>query len=178
MSELRSRRGFSHSPAEFERLYRECYNEVYSHILFRMLDEEAARDVTSDAFLRAARFFETFDPSRAKFATWVKVIARNCMIDYYRKQKTQVPIDDVPEGAFASEEDHAEQTVNTDLARQLLLELSESDRELIRLKFFEDLPNKEIAERLGMNASTVATRVQRALATMRSVGEKALQAGN
>lgn len=154
--------------SEFERLYRESFSEVYSFVMFQMLDEEAARDVTSDSFLRAARYFERFDPAQAKFATWVKAIARNCAADYYRARKITVPLDNVSDGALPVAEDHSGSLADADLATQLLSCLSEEDREIVRLKFYEGISNNEIAQITGLNASTVSTRVQRALAKMRA----------
>ncbi len=153
--------------AEFERLYRESYDSVYGSVLFRLRDEEIARDITADAFLRAARFFDSFDSSKAKFSTWVNAIARNCIIDYHRKNKEHAPIESVPESTFATEADHAQAVADADLARRLLAVLDEDDREIVFMKFCEDSTNADIARRLNMNPSTVATRVQRALAKMR-----------
>ena len=157
--------------AEFERLYRESYPMVYGRMLFQMRDEEAARDVTSEAFLRAARYFEGFDPSRAKFSTWVIAIARNCMVDYYRAHKAHASIEDVDESALAMEGDHSDHVVDADLARRLLAVLDEEDRAIVFMKFCEGWSNTEIAQELDMKPSTVATRVQRALAKMRAAGE-------
>lgn len=158
--------------AEFERLYRESYPMVYGRVLFRMCDEEAARDVTAEAFLRAARFFKRFDSSKAKFSTWVNAIAQNCIVDYYRKSRNYTPIEAVPESAFVSDEDHAGSVADADLAHRLLGMLDEEDREIVFMKYCEERTNAEIACTLDMNPSTVATRVQRALAKMRAVVER------
>ena len=157
--------------AEFERLYLASYPIVYGRTLFCMRDAEAARDVTSEAFLRAARFFDAYDPSKAKFSTWVVSIARNCIVDYYRSHKEHVLIDDVPDSMLVGEGDHAGQVADADLAHRLLAVLDEEDREIVFMKFCEEWSNVEIAEELGMNPSTVATRVQRAIAKMRSAVE-------
>ena len=160
---------------EFERLYRESYASVYSSVLYRMLDEEAARDVTAEAFLKAARYFHRCDPERASFATWVKVIARNCAMDYYRQHKAHAPIDQIPESAFADDVDLERRTADADLARFLLSRLAELDREIVRLKFYEGMRNVEIARVLGMNPSSVATRIQRALARMRAAADESMR---
>ena len=157
--------------AEFERLYRESYPMVYGRTLFRLRDEEAARDVTAEAFLRAARNFESFDPSRAKFSTWVCTIAANCAIDYLRRHKDSTPLEDVPESVFATSDEPSRHVADADLAQRLLAHLDERDREIVYLKFCEEWTNSEIAQELGMNASTVATRVHRALEKMREAAK-------
>ena len=154
--------------AAFEQLYRESYPTVYGRVLFRMRDTEAARDVTAEAFLRAARYFDRFDPSKSKFSTWVNAIVNNCITDYYRKNEMHAPIDSVPESALADNTDHAQRIADADLARRLLEKLDSNDREIVFMKFCEGRTNSEIARILDMNPSTVATRVQRALAKMRA----------
>lgn len=153
--------------AEFERLYRDSYDMVFGLVMFRMCDEEAARDVVADAFLRAARNFDQFNPQKAKFSTWVCSIARNCTVDYYRRQKPQSPIDEAPESMLAVDTELSERVVNADLARRLLAVLEDEDREIVFMKYYEGWSNGEIARELDMNPSTVATRVQRALEKMR-----------
>ena len=154
--------------AKFERLYRESYPTVFGHVLFRMRDEEAALDVTAEAFLRAARNFDRFDSSKAKFSTWVIAIARNCISDHYRKNIEHTPIDAIPESALTTGMDHVQSIADADLARRLLEKLDPDDREMVFMKYCEERTNADIAHILGMNPSTVATRVHRALAKMRA----------
>ena len=154
--------------AEFERLYRESYSMVYGRTLFRLRDKEAARDVTSEAFLRAARNFDKFDSSKAKFSTWVCSIANNCIIDYFRRRKEYTPLEDVPESVVAVNDDPSQCVANSDLAQRLLAVLDEQDREIVYMKYCEGWTNGEIASELGMNPSTVSTRVQRSLTKMRA----------
>lgn len=154
--------------AEFEKLYRESYEMVFGLVMFRMCDEEAARDVVSEAYLRAARNFDKFDPSKAKFSTWVCSIARNCIVDHYRRQKKYSPIDEVSESVFAVDAQHPSQIADADLAQLLLATLDEDDREIVFMKFCEGWTNGDIARALDMNPSTVATRVQRSLEKMRA----------
>lgn len=155
----------------FERDYRESYSFVYNYIFRRVADRTAAEDITSEAFLRAARFYDRFDPERAKFSTWVISIAHNCIIDYYRRDPVTADLEEVPEGAYAVENDFAEQTGNADLAEKLLSVLDDTERELIAKKYYEGKRNVEIADEMGMNLSTVSTKLARALAKMRAATE-------
>lgn len=161
-------RGVSEA-AEFERLYRESYSYVYNSVFFRMGDEEAACDVTAEAFLRAARFFSRYDANRAKFRTWVAQIARNCMYDWYAQHPKTSSIDEVPEYLTRTEEDHANAIVNAEFVGGLLKRLSEDDREIVFMRYYEDKRYAVIARELGMNESTVRTRLNRALHKMRSI---------
>ncbi len=155
----------------FERDYRESYSLVYNYIFRRVPDRTAAEDVTSEAFLRAARFYDRFDRERAKFSTWVISIAHNCIIDHYRHSPATTDLEEIPEGVYADESDFAEQTGNADLAAKLLSALDETERELVAKKYYEGKRNVEIADELGMNLSTVSTKLARALAKMRAIAE-------
>lgn len=156
---------------EFERLYLETYGLVYGYVRARMSSDADAEDVVSEAFMKAARSFLSYDPSRAKFNTWVVTIARNCMISYYRKMRPATALDDAPQEACAVE---GEQDAIDDLlfARKLLACLDDDERRLVLLKYREDMRNVDIARELDMNPSTVSTMLSRALAKMRKVAEK------
>lgn len=140
-----------------------------------MLDRTVAEDVTSEAFIKAARAFDRYDPQRAQFSTWVITIARNVLISNIRKAGKEYTASDAaidPDLQSTSDVYPSLENDDTETLRQLLLVISEEDRELVRLKFFEGLQNKEIAEVLGVNASTVGTKVQRALAKMKAVASE------
>lgn len=153
---------------QFEKLYRENYAAVYNYVYYRLLDHQATEDVVSEAFLRAARAFDQFDPSRAKFSTWTITIARNCMINYLRASHPVTYIgDDLASIDVQSKEDYYP-ALDEDaaLCRQLLASLDDEDRELVFMKYYLGMRNTDIAKTLDMNASTVATKLQRALAKM------------
>ena len=152
----------------FEANYREHYSLVFNYVRRRMPNREATEDVVSDAFLRAARYYSRFDPSRSKFSTWVISIARNCISDYYEKDVLLAPIDEVPEGVYADESDNNSGIDNKELAEKLLSMLDDEERELVFLKFYQEKRNTEIAEELGMNVSTVSTKLSRIMAKLRT----------
>ena len=171
-------RAWSHDRAtadahrEFERLYRDSYPLVYNYVRYRVVDADVAEDVVSEAFLLAARSFGKFDPTRAKFSTWVTKIAINCMNDYWRKQHVTASIDDVAD-AYVSLPSYEDAVGDKALALQLLGALSAEEREIVVLKYREGYRNVEIASMLGMNASTVSTKVAHALKVMRAAAGEA-----
>ena len=155
---------------EFERLYRESYSTVYNFIRARMACDADAEDIVSEAFIKAARAFSSFDPTRAKFSTWVITIAKNLMISYFRSQRPTVELEGAPESAFA-QDGHEDAVTDLMLAKELLACLDDDERELVVMKYRDGMRNVDIAAELGVNASTVATKLSRALAKMRSYAE-------
>lgn len=156
---------------EFERLYREAYPLVYNYSYHVLLSRTTAEDITSEAFLKAARNFERFDETRAKFSTWVVAIARNCMTDFYRKSRPEAPLDDSIAVTLAAESSHEERLCNEDLVKQLLATLDPNERQLIFMKYYEGKGNVEIAEELAMNPSTLSTKLSRAVSKMRTAAK-------
>ncbi len=165
---LLERDGDRGARSSFETHYLESYSLVYNYVFRRMANREATEDVVSEAFLHAARAYDRFDPSRAKFSTWVISIAHNCMNDWWSHHPATMPIDEVPEGAYSDNGRQDEQIANRDLAERLLQALDADERELVALKYYEGKRNVEIAEKLSMNASTVSTRLARAMDKMRA----------
>ena len=158
-------------PPSLEDLYRDNYKRVYNYVFYKTLSRDLTEDIVSEAFLKAVRAFDSFDASKASFSTWVCTIARNCMLDYYRRTRPVEDIEEIPEGVFATEDSYDETDETAQLVRKLLAVVDEDDRELINLKYYQGLRNKEIAEVLGINASTIATRLSRAIARMRAAAE-------
>ena len=156
---------------DLEALYHENFQKVYNYAYYRLLDPALAEDVTSAVFVKAVASFDKFDPSKASFTTWIMRIAHNALVDHYRTRRENTPLDDLDarEPATVDEypvlDDHAEEVA------RLLSFISEDDRELVFLKYYEGKRNVEIAQLLDMNPATVATRLRRALMTMRSHAE-------
>ena len=143
---------------------------MYNYVRMRMGGDDGAEDVVAEAYLKAARSFSAFDPTRAKFSTWVAKIASNCMKDRWRRVRPSSRIDDVPEMSF-SQPDSTAEVDDRDLVDKLLGALDETERDLVLMKYLLGYRNVDIAAELGMNASTVSTVLARALAKMRSFAE-------
>lgn len=143
---------------------------MYNYVRRRMSNDPAVEDVVSEAYLHAARAFHTFDPSRAKFSTWVIKIAINCMNGYWRKERPVIALDEVPMGHLGSEE-FEDEAVERELVDRLLEVLDQDERELILMKYRMGMRNVDIAHELGLNASTVSSRLARAIEKMRVAAE-------
>lgn len=152
---------------EFTQLYLESYGLVYNYVRRRMGGDAAAEDVVSEAYLLAARSFDRFDPSRAKFSTWVLRIAINCMSSYYRSERASVPLDELPE-AVVSEWEEYEYSDDAERLRKLLALLDERELKIVLMKYRDGMRNVDIAAKMDMNSSTVSTILSRAMAKMRA----------
>ncbi len=165
------RRGLGKRPlrrSDLGDFFDEYYSRIFNYAYYKTLDYATADEVTSDVFYHVARSYATFDPQRGTLDNWVFRIARNSLYSFFRKQRDTVSIDAVAEAAVSYEQTFDDPLEDQGkMVREMLAMLDDNDREIIYLKFWEELSNKEIAQRLGMNASTVSTRVNRATTRIR-----------
>lgn len=162
---------------DLRELYEEYFPVVYNRIFFRLLNKADAEDIVSVIFLKIAGKLHTFDESKASLKTWIFAITNNALIDYYRTRKEPVSLDD-DENTYEPSVDFEEQyrQIRGEDGKALYAALSELDRrsrEILSLKYFEDLTVRQIAARMGINESTVSTIHLRALAKLKTLlGEK------
>lgn len=135
-------------------------------------DHEAAEDVTQEAFLKSYRDIQSFD-GRRKFSSWLYRIAHNEAIDYIRKNKRVVTLEEA--GTVASEEDlhgAAQKKIDRYSLRKRLDaaigNISAKYRETVILRFYEEKEYDEIADILRIPIGTVGTYISRAKTELRT----------
>lgn len=135
-----------------------------------------AEDVAQDAMVAVWRRAAAYDRLKAKASTWIFVIARNSWIDRLRREKVELAYRSV---SYVSEESTEEAPDNAAARTQAedhvdaaLQSLSEEQRKVVHLSFFEDLPHAAIANRLSLPLGTVKSRLRLALAKLRAHWEQ------
>ncbi len=156
----------------FEQLVRLTYTETYT-LAYRLVgDEEDARDVVQETYLRAHKGLKRFRGD-AQFSTWLHRITANCANTYLgrrgRHSHDQLPDD--PVIADLNPQRDPEQRVGLgDLRDQLsaaLLELPPKLRAVVVLRDIYDLPHETIADQLGITESAAKVRLHRARKRLR-----------
>lgn len=159
---------------EFSRQYTEQLPKVRAYIEARISQEDDAEDLTADVFTKAYDNLDSYRPERAAFSTWLYTIANNTVRDYLRRANVRgrylVPTDEellneVPDAL----EDGEERLCRRELLDALALglrRLPELQRQIVVLQFYDGVPQKEIADRLGLsyaNARYLSHRAVKAL---------------
>jgi RNA polymerase sigma factor (sigma-70 family) len=156
------------SDLAFDRLYRSSRDDVYAYVASMLRDATAAEEVTAAAFERAYRKRNRFDPERGEPRAWLFGIARNAALDELRRRGRQAELTAEPadfESLGPSEgAEHSERRLAVSAA---LERLQPRERELIALKFFAGLENREIARVLGISESNTGTKLHRAMTKLR-----------
>ena len=158
--------------------------ELFSFIFYKLMDEELANDVFQDTFMKIiVSLKEGRYNDDGKFILWAKRIAHNLIIDHFRLKNKYVKISETTyeNDEFSifdllreTEENIEDRLVTNQIYEDLMkitLFLPENQQEVIRLRFFDGLSFKEIAEQTNTSINTTLGRVRYALINMRKIME-------
>lgn len=145
---------------QIEGIWQELHAELHNFIRRRVSDDAIADDLLQEVFLRIHDRVDSLMDAESLHA-WVYRIARNTITDYFRQQKqhTAVALDREP----VSDELNAE-NLNAEVARwlaEMTDQLPETYREAVRLSELNGVPQKQVAEQLGLSVSGAKSRIQR-----------------
>lgn len=159
--------------------------ELFSFIFYKLMDEELANDVFQDTFMKIiVSLKEGRYNDDGKIILWAKRIAHNLIIDHYRLKSKHIK---VSETTYENEEfsifdllketeENIEERLITnqiyDDLMKMLVFLPENQQEVIKLRFFDGLSFKEIAEQTNTSINTTLGRVRYALINMRKIMEE------
>ncbi len=163
----------------FEVLMMRYKSKVYAYIFQILRDRELTEDIFQDTFIKAIVTIQQGRYSESgKFLGWINRIAHNLIIDHFRREKNENTV-----SADAFEYEVANNTKLSDLSiediisnEQVLSDvvrmvsfLPEVQQEVVRMRFFEELSFKEIAEKTGVSINTALGRMRYALLNMRKM---------
>lgn len=163
--------------AEAFRQLVEAYQTPAYRLAARMCGPDSAEDVTQEAFLAAWRALPEFRGD-CRFSTWLYRLVSNAAIDCLRREKRHRDTGDVddlelPDGG-PSPQEQAERSDTRDAVRRALDRLSPEHRQVLLLRFMQELDYGEIARALDVSEGTVKSRINRAKSKLREM----LAAGN
>jgi RNA polymerase sigma-70 factor (ECF subfamily) len=152
---------------------------IYSYILFLVKDADAANDFFQDTFQRAIVAIRSHKyQTSGKFSAWLTRIAHNLILDQGRKSETTQTVreDQVSPKALnslrlsdATREDEMIDHQTRESIRHLLDYLPAPQREVVMMRFYDDLSFKEIAEQTGVSINTALGRCRYALINLRKL---------
>lgn len=140
---------------------------VFAMIARQVTDVLDAQELTQDTFLRAFSRIGSYDPQQASLSTWLCRIAYRLTLDYLKRRRPQiVSIDSEKEWTDISDEQLEAELSSGREARieqltRLMDELSDDERMLLTLYYYEARPLTEIAYITGVDAKVLANRLYR-----------------
>lgn len=157
--------------------------QIFTYILYTVKDEDLANDLFQETFLKVITKIQNHQYSETgKLQWWIIRIAHNVIVDYYRAQKNENVVDAPKEnnlgnlkGDMLLGDNRETELTNSQTVQQLfglMNALPEVQREVVYMRYFQNLSFKEIAEETHVSINTSLGRMRYALINMRRLSRR------
>ena len=155
--------------AAFERLYDRYANALYGMVIRMVRDEDLAKDVIQESFIKIWKNASKYDPQKAKVFTWMYQVTRNTALDKLRQVKNrgekeiQIKDSNVYNIGISG--------INPDTVDlpEILNQIDEKYRQVIGVLFYGGMTQQEASDHLNLPLGTVKTRLKIGLRELRKV---------
>ena len=160
---------------DMEEIYNEYFSSVYNYVFYKLLNRENTEDIVSQVFEKVLMKLGTYDPDKASVKTWIFRITENTLIDFYRKRRPMLSIDQEESGLenelYVHFDEQYDQVMEPErkMVLEALTQLPERERTFIYYRYFENITNREIARRMDMNENTVSAVMARARKKLKDI---------
>jgi RNA polymerase sigma-70 factor (ECF subfamily) len=165
-----------HDPEAFGKLYDLFVDKIYRYIFYRVGRAVDAEDLTEDVFMKALEAISRYEWREAPFSAWLFRIARNSVTDHFRRQARKLEVVLREEAVEMSESQEAVEQYAAKMmqeqVRSAITQLTADQQNVIILKFYADLNNKEIASFLSKTEGSVKALQHRALQALNRILER------
>ncbi len=180
---LLSKIRINNDPEAFGQLYDFYVKRIYRFVYFKVRRSEDAEDITADVFLKAWNFLQEKKEVKS-FSGLLYRIARNCVIDLYRRRANQPEVITIDENGGEEEKrevgdqgifyEKLDAKLENENLLKVLKKLKQEYQEVITLKYIDELTIEEIAEIVGKSKLTVRVTIHRALKKIKELVETQL----
>ncbi len=163
----------------FDVLLNRHKDRLFNYIYFIVRSKEVAEDIFQETFVKA---IVTLQQGRytndGKFSAWITRIAHNLVIDQFRTERNENTVSndetevDLLNNAKIAEGNIENQLVNDQVlkdVRMLVDELPDCQREVVFMRYYQDMSFKEIADATGVSINTALGRMRYAVMNMRRI---------
>ena len=135
------------SEPDFIKIYEKHFTHLYRFIYYKTYHKETAEDIASHVFLKAFENIDNYDSAKGSVSSWLYRIARNLVIDHYRIKHKTININDVWDLAGKDNvEIDVQNKEQLESIKEILNTLPLSQRDIVIMRIWQDMPYKEIAE--------------------------------
>ena len=166
----------------FDLLLERYKDRVFNYIQNMVKDEDMANDLFQETFVKVITTIKNGRySSDGKFSSWLLRIAHNLVIDHFRQEKTQGVVS-TDEGEYdilnrrelsddTIEDIFIDRAIRNDI-RYLIRQLPAEQRQVLVMRYYQDLSFKEIAEKTGVSINTALGRMRYAILNLRRTAER------
>jgi len=164
-----------------ELLIKRHQQRLYSFIYSKIQNRDTTEDIFQDTFIKVIRTLKKGNYNEeGKFLPWVMRIAHNLIIDYFRKNNRMPTFNNTEEfdifsvlsdGALNAEGKIIKEQILNDV-KELVEELPEEQKEVLKMRIYNDMSFNEISENTGVSINTALGRMRYALINLRKIIEK------
>lgn len=155
----------------FAELYDRHVVRVYRHIYYLVNDAREAEDLTAQTFLKAWEAIDRYKERGAPIVAWLLRIGHNLTVSYLRSKRDHGALEEtfIDQKLHRNPEEALEQSTDEDNVRQAILRLRDEQRQVIILRFVEELEYREVAQLIGKSIPAVRVIQHRALGNLRKL---------
>ena len=156
-------------------------SRIFGYILSKVRDKDTAEDIFQDVFIKIINSLKKGKYNEeGKFIVWAMTITHNLIMDFFRKKKKNRFLkqtdefdifDVISDYSLNSEESLIKSQVIDDL-NILINELPETQKEVLKLRYFSNMSFKEIADKCDISINTALGRMRYALINIRKIMNK------
>ena len=167
----------------FDELLNRTQSSLFAYIMFVVRNEDVANDIFQETFVKViTRLQEGRYTDSGKFSFWLTRIAHNAIMDWYRAQRSEHIVDLADEndlsklkGEQVMDNFRESELVNEqvmDDVRRMMEALPAAQREVVYMRFYQQMSFKEIAELTGVSINTSLGRMRYALMNLRKMAKE------
>lgn len=143
----------------FEELVSMYYSDILRYCIYHCPDKETAKDAVQETFLKVYKYFPRYQ-NQGRFRAFLYKVAANTCTDMWRKRKDVLPEEEMEDLEY-QEMGYARSEADIGFL-QMVRRLTEEQREIVYLKFAQELALREIAQVMGLPMRTVQSRLRAA----------------
>jgi RNA polymerase sigma-70 factor (ECF subfamily) len=167
----------------FDELLSRSQDKIFDYIFYMVKDEDLANDLFQETFLKLiTKLRDGRYVNSGKFICWAMRISHNVIIDYFRAIKSSKIVDQGEDNDLSNlrgdtifDSNRESELTNAQVlkdVRRLMDNLPEAQREVVYMRYFQDLSLKEIAEQTNVSINTSLGRMRYALMNMRKLSKQ------
>lgn len=156
----------------FGEIYELFAERIFRYIYLKVGNKEEAEDLTQQVFIRTWESLKNFQFRKNPFSSWVYRIAHNLVVDFYRKQKETLSLNDEIRVEIVDSLDLDENLYYKEEVKKILKfinQLPEEQKDILMLRFIDDLSYGEIAKIMKKSPLTLRVLQHRALKKLKEL---------